>query len=544
MMKRTDKSICSERRAAVLIVSMIFVLVFSMLALSMAAMSGTNVQVSSNQHKINSALTSAQSGLECGKYLISSYVPIVTCDGPDITLSQANTTWSALCSHVEVSAIGGATVSGPSRFSDAFGSGDELVTAAINFGAADAAFQVRFYRYDADPYTIELDGIGTNGQVTRRAGINLAIEKNTNVLNYAVASRSRVIITGDSTIDGDIYSTWDSPRVAAPFEMEQVSTVNGTLNTAVSKSCFDPESPDYVGYTLETLDANGNPMFDEDGNRIYSPGDRVQGAHEGINYSQSDPQVAGFDYTDYDTSSYESVTSDIPPSSTKVWEFFPHKPGDYSQRQDWGSALLRRHVYENQTFTNKRLPKDRNALFINCTFEGVFFVEADSHVGWWSSYNNVRFEDCVFNGIIVTDVPDDFQATRNVLYFTGSSLFDNDYMEEATVLAPNFNVNIGNTKELEDEDESVLTGLVVGGIVDVRGNANINGTILSMFTPPGGWFSGVYATNVGFSDENFESGIPEDIGTIHIHPDADRMLPAGMTSNIILVPDQESYTEY
>ena len=95
-----------------------------------------------------------------------------------------------------------------------------------------------------------------------------------------------------------------------------------------------------------------------------------------------------------------------------------------------------------------------------------------------------------------------------------------------------------------DESESVLTGLVVGGIVDVRGNANVNGTILSMFAPTGWRLSGAYATNVGFSDENSESGIPEDIGTIHIHPDPDRMLPLGMKSNITIDPNQESYTEH
>ncbi|GAJ16235.1 unnamed protein product, partial [marine sediment metagenome] len=42
-----------------------------MLALSMASMSGTNIQISSNQHKINSALTAAQSGLEVVRYYLS-----------------------------------------------------------------------------------------------------------------------------------------------------------------------------------------------------------------------------------------------------------------------------------------------------------------------------------------------------------------------------------------------------------------------------------------------------------------------------------------
>ena len=66
------KSVSENRRGAVLIVSMIFVLIFSALAVSMATLSGTNVQLASNQHKVNSALSAAQSGLECGKYIVST----------------------------------------------------------------------------------------------------------------------------------------------------------------------------------------------------------------------------------------------------------------------------------------------------------------------------------------------------------------------------------------------------------------------------------------------------------------------------------------
>ena len=515
-MKRAEKTIYSERRAAVLIISMIFVLVFSMFAISMAAMSGSNVEVSSNQHKINSALTAAQSGLEYGRFLACSYVPTtIPSDRTEVTVAEADQIWSELCSYVQANAIGGAVVSG---------SGNELVTSAINFGATDTDFKVRFYRYDDDPCTIRLEGIGTDGQVIKRTGINITIRKDTKLLEYAVASMPRVIVTGDSTIDGDIYSAWDQPRIAPPFELGQDSTVNGTLNTVVSKSCFDPNSPDYVGYTLE--------------------GDKVQGTYEDIKYNQAEPEVAGFDYRDYNTDHYKNDTNAVATSTKRVNEYFPHKAGDYTKPQDWSSRFITRYVYENQTFTNVRLPKGRSALFKNCTFKEVFFVEADSHVGWGSKYTNVRFENCNFNGIIVTSVVDDFDGPGNVLYFTGSSLFDNNYMEEATILAPNFNVNIGNTKELEDESESVLTGLVIGGIVDVRGNANVDGTILSMYEPPVGWFSGMYGTNVGFSNENSEGGVPEDAGTIYIHPDPTRTLPLGMKSNITLVFNQESYSEH
>ncbi len=117
-------------------------------------------------------------------------------------------------------------------------------------------------------------------------------------------------------------------------------------------------------------------------------------------------------------------------------------------------------------------------------------------------------------------------------------------MQEATILAPNFDVNLGNTQTLLSQSESVLTGLVVGGIVDVRGNANIDGTLLSIYDPgPLGSVAAQYGTNVGFSGENSEAGIPADVGTIYIHPDPGRMLPVGISSSVIVVPLPESYTE-
>jgi hypothetical protein len=538
-----QKSACRGRRGIALIISMIFLVIFSALAVSMATMASVNIQLADSQHKVNSSLSAAESGLECGRYLLSSYVPMVTYDGGDVTASQADQAWSALCSHVQTNIVGGAAVPAPIRFTDAFGSGDQLMTDPISFGAANTTFQIRFHRYDADPYTIKLQSVGTDGAISRRATIDIAVQKDSEILKYAVASKSRMIVTGDSTIDGDVYSTWNRPGIATPFELDDLSNVNGTVNTVISKNSFDPEHPDYVGYTLETLDEDGSPVFDEDGNRVHSPGDKVQGTHDGINYDQPQPTMTGFDYTDYDTSSYKDITTAIPASDTIVREYFPHRAGDYTQGQNWSSRRINRHVYENQTFSNQRLPTNRNALFKNCTFEEVLFIE--SATSGTRYVNNVRFEDCTFNGITVSDVPDDFRWQHNVLYYTGNAIFDNDYMEEATILAPNFNVNIGNTKELEEASESVLTGMVVGGIVDIRGNANVDGTILSMYDPtPLGNSAFQYGTNIGFSDENNEAGIPEDVGTIRIHSDPDRMLPAGVKSDIILVPNQESYTEY
>jgi hypothetical protein len=534
-----------SQKGVALLASIIFMAIFTTWLVSVNSTTNVNLQLASNQHKVNLAISAAESGLEFGRFIISLYEPITTNDGDDVTQDQANDTWQALCQHIRdalnsvPSLMDGQSVGNPTYFSDGGGGGLELVIPEINFGSYDTGFQLRMYRYDSDLYTIKFQAIGSRGTVARKIGIDLAIKKDTTVLKYAVASKSRVIITGDSTIEGDIYSPWNLPNIAPPFEMDDQAVVNGTINTVIGKHYFNPEDDDYVGYTLETLDEDGNPMFDEYGNRIHSPGDKIQGTHQGINYDQPVLEPAGFQASDFDTSVYDSQTSYISMEDCDtVTEYFPHAAGDYTQRESWGSRTLNRKIVEDQVISDGKLPVGTDALFRNCTFENLLYIE-----GGDSSFNNVRFENCTFNGAIVTDVPSDFYWQKNVLYFTGSALFDNQYMEEGTILAPNFNVNIGNTQELEEESESILQGLIVGGIVDVRGNATIHGTILSTYEPPAVAGSAAYGTNVGFSDENNESGIPEDIGTIHIYPDPDGMLPLGVISDVIVVPVGQTYIE-
>jgi hypothetical protein len=70
-MAPVKKSVRINRRGAVLIISMIFVLIFSALAISMATMSGTNVQLASNQHKVDCAFASTESGQEAMRYWLS-----------------------------------------------------------------------------------------------------------------------------------------------------------------------------------------------------------------------------------------------------------------------------------------------------------------------------------------------------------------------------------------------------------------------------------------------------------------------------------------
>ncbi len=535
-----------NRRGVVLIISMIFVLIFSALAVSMATLSGTNVQLASNQHKTNSALSAAQSGIECGKYIIAT-VNLGETGLNYVTTAQANQVWTDLCQHIQSTALDGQAISSASNFNDVIGSGDEIISPSINFGSStNTDFVVRFYRYDSDPYTIKIQSTGTDGEVMRNITMDMNITKDNAVLTYAIASRGRMWLTGNSTIHGNLYSAWDNP-VVSPFNMTIDSAVMGTINTVLTKEQIDAQS-----YQMETLDINGNPVDANDDplgtnyeDRYYTidPNDEVQAYHEGINYGQSSQPVPGTDISDYDTDIYLPGLTDIPscPSGDRETEYFPHDVNDYGTPSKNWSRQLNRHVYENQTFTNAKLPNNRNALFRNCTFEEVLYVDAAKSTS--SYYNNVRFEDCTFNGVIVTDTPSSLKWMNNALYFTGEATFNNtSSIQEATILAPHFNVDLGNTNPVQTNN-NVITGAVVGGIVDVRGNAQIHGTIISMCDTTK-WSSG-YVTNIGatLGDGGNETTVLGDVGVISITPDADQMLPSGILSPIVIRPSQNTYSE-
>jgi len=543
------------RRGVVVVLAMVFLAMFSALAVALAMASGSNVQVASNQHKVNGALHAAQSGLECAKYMVKTVTGLAQTNTNTVSNAQANQTWTSLCSYVQTTRLDGKTVAAASRFTDSLGSGDQLGTPALRTGVASAQFTIRFYRYDADPRTIKIQSTGTDGVASRRISMDMAVTKDREVLNYAIASRARTWLAGDVTVHGNMYSAWKYQSIS-PFHTTSDSTVDGTISTILSN--INPTTgkagPDlYAGsvkmpYDLETLDSHGNPAYDGSGHKIINLTDEIQGQCQGINYGVSygdnAANMPGMKVTDYDTSSYKTQTAAIPSSSyntTKVTEYMPHADGNYTLPGPSGGLKLTRYVCENKTLTNALVAANKNALFKNCTFNGILYVDG----GRTGNTNNVRFDNCTFNGPIVTTPSTDTSSgwwQRNQLYFTGTATFQNQTTVPATIMAPNFNVDIGNTNPTRSEN-NVLTGAIIGGIVDVRGHAQIYGTIISMFDTSS--YSSGYASNIGatLGDGGSETTDPGDVGVITITPDQDKMLPSGITAPIIIKPNQQTYAE-
>ena len=133
---------------------------------------------------------------------------------------------------------------------------------------------------------------------------------------------------------------------------------------------------------------------------------------------------------------------------------------------------------------------------------------------------------------------------KNVLYFTGDSIFNNtSQYPDTSILAPNFNVNIGDTQSADGTIDCTLTGLVVGGVVDVRGNVNVEGTILSIGEPGESYYANQIATNLGFSDENSESSSSNPGGTISVRPPEESLMPYGVRTDTLIIPNPNSYNE-
>ena len=396
-MKTMTKKIKDNGTA--LIISMVFIMLLSTLAIALCTMADNNVQIAGNQHKVNSALCAAQSGLECAQYIVSTIPSLPSTMFNILTETQYDQVWSAFYTHIQANMLDGQSSPSVVSFSDAGGSGEELVTAAMDYGGG-ATFKLRFYRYNNDKATIRFESIGQANQITRTISLNMLIERQNDVLQYAIASRGRMWLTGDSTIHGDVYSSWDRADIS-PFNMTSDSRIEGTLNTVLDLSDIDSAG----NFELETLDGDGNPL-DVNGailgtnyeDRDISPGDELQGYHEGVNYGALDQShMPGMDISDYDTASYDSGLTTIPNSSTIEVEYFPHassSEGGYSYPRDgtpsttWNKKLYR-NVYENQTFTDVRLDNDKNALFENCNFEGVLYIDCGRTSS--SYYNNVRF---------------------------------------------------------------------------------------------------------------------------------------------------------
>ena len=119
--------------------------------------------------------------------------------------------------------------------------------------------------------------------------------------------------------------------------------------------------------------------------------------------------------------------------------------------------------------------------------------------------NNIRFHDCLFIGSIVSDTSTQYTPTRNKLQFTGATRFlrehpdadkqsderfrpdsdDEELIDLSSMMLPGYSVDLGTFNSPPTQDVQ-LAGVIVAGVLDIRGNASIDGALLMTFKPVSG----------------------------------------------------------
>jgi len=527
-----------NRKAFAYVLALLLLTIFTVLSVAYFNADVLNLRQSDNQRLATEARLAAESGLSFAVQNLRGFQSEGSWTGPPDMIALARAHLSAKLDGTDN--LGGQVVS---LLTD--GAGDSYVSVPpIAIGDNQSfSFIVKVAEKDDQQQATKLALVvtGTSGNVNRKLAVTYAVHEDKRVLTYSVASRSRIIITDAAQIDGDLSSTWDRTYISGyyipPFETDADTAVNGTLSTVLSEEEFDE-------YNSESY---------------------IEGEHEGFLYDQ--PAFTEYKTEDFDTSGYRTGTVNItaldPPNHWDTNHAFP-APNNIRRRLD-------RPVYENRTFDNIYIPVGYNPKFVNCTFNRITYVDTNetktlndwSH-GYYDEHaipgqeyrsddrdndlsNNVIFDDCTFNGPVVTAVPRDYWWSKNALTFTGETTFTNSYMPQSTILAPNFGVDIGGRGyDSESNPNSKLTGIIVGGIVDIRGRANIEGTILSMYYPDTdrGSAARYYGTNIGCDDDGGETagatGFP---GDIRIVPNSDYTLPLGIRKKYTITLDATSYSE-
>jgi Tfp pilus assembly protein PilX len=259
-------------------------------------------------------------------------------------------------------------------------------------------------------------------------------------------------------------------------------------------------------------------------------------------------------------------------------------PATVDDKAPFGStsyqATFRRPIFRGVAFKNVQIPKGINALFENCTFEGVTFVDVERNVtssggsvstssgdgmsfaqrmksGTFSkdtvltsanSYgfvngNNLRFNNCVFEGPISSNYATAYTHFANSWEFTGSTMFNNKVDQTATLVAPQTNIEMGSfTDPLKAP--STLVGVVVAGNLDIRGTSIVDGSIIITGDGAGNTTLGYFGASDG--DTSTAVDLTKNNGgwgRLHIHYNPYRVMPDGINLPVDFAERLDTYRE-
>jgi hypothetical protein len=167
---------------------MVFVLIFSALAVSMATLSGTNVQLASNQHKVDCAFASTESGQEAMRYWLTN-VEIPSSTPPS---DYFGAIVSTLQYDLDANNISNITVYN-----------DGSIPPVALHSASGQNFEGEILIDANDLNILQVYATGGSGQITRTIRVNYDIEPyEYPIFDFGMATKGPIHFLGNPTITG------------------------------------------------------------------------------------------------------------------------------------------------------------------------------------------------------------------------------------------------------------------------------------------------------------------------------------------------------
>ncbi len=562
------------RRGIVTILALILITVFSSMAVVLAYQSDMNVRKAVNHADALSARLVAESGMAYTEFLMQG-LQQQKCTATDPNMVDV------VHEHLKDVLIPGFFADANSIVKD----GNSIAVAYMSLPDSGQEFKldidIRVDPTDANTHLLDLAVTGKSGNLQRELGMTYKVQVNKKILKFAMSSSVRLVARGNVRVHGPIASSWrrypkDGVRNHRinPLDVQlgDKGFINGHLATVLSKDEFTgTESGDRDFHEGITWD---DDVFDDPNYAGPAFSDKYD-PNGGIR--MNDPNYSGPIFTcdnaadDPDKALRSQIEYDVPEEAmvldTSDFDMAPlaaQATGILGLPDSGNSTWVNRNGEDGNAaaFSNVKIPKGTNPTFENCTFEGITFIEVDEDTDNPSSsnQNRVTFNNCTFKGPIITGCPKEMNWNHNRMDFQGDTTFDNAEIEAAlggvTLMAPNYNVNIGDTMGTNMDSDSVITGLVLGGVVDLRDKVYVHGTVVSMarmvqddgsviMGKSDSWLGtgSVCDSNLGNLSGGCEGGGDESNNDIDIVPNPDNVMPIGIKKKYNVVPVRTTYYE-
>ncbi len=243
-----NKSVHPKRKGAVLIVAMIFVVIFSALAVSMASMSGINAQLASNHHKVDCALGSATSGLEVERYWLDTVIfPSDTTEN-----KYFSTIMNSLGSNMDANSITNIVLK------ENLGT----ISPVTLDSATGQTFSGLMRISDSNSCILEVFSTGGDSQITRTIKVDFDIEPYEHpIFNFGLATKGPLNYTGNPRTTG-VTETWEADIYIESSGSTTALSVGGNTNFDGDIMIGNPDADAIFGGDIIIDGDNGQTAID------------------------------------------------------------------------------------------------------------------------------------------------------------------------------------------------------------------------------------------------------------------------------------------